>query len=150
LRAEVFRCMTPLVTALSRMRIASRTTASAVAALAPTAASAAFTAVRSRDRSVRFRSRRRSFCLIRLIADFVFATIVHGTLGVDTCQGIISAMPITVARPASRVPAKEGLRPLIGSQSSPILTVQIVRLRRASPCVLDLLGSRPGAEEDWR
>jgi hypothetical protein len=41
---------------------------------APSPARAAFTAVRTAVRMARLRSRRRSFCRMRFIEDFVFAT----------------------------------------------------------------------------
>ncbi len=52
---------------------------------------------------------------------------------------MVTAVPITVARPTSWVPAMEW---------SPILNVREVRLRSAPPCVLDLLGSRPGGNRE--
>jgi hypothetical protein len=65
--------MTPLVTALSNVRIASVTTARASAAASPSAVRAVFTAVRTFERTPRLRRRRRSFCRMRFRADDVFA-----------------------------------------------------------------------------
>ena len=87
-RAAVFGWTTPFETALSRIRIASCTDAGAAGALACTASRAAFTTVRMRDRIARFRSRRRSFCLIRFFADLILATSRNGTLARAACQGI--------------------------------------------------------------
>jgi hypothetical protein len=66
--------MMPLLTALSRARIAASTAPRASAPRSPTAARAVLTAVRTWDRTIRLRVRRFSFCRIRFNADFVFAT----------------------------------------------------------------------------
>src|SRR5262245_51058436 len=70
LRAAVLRWTTPLLTALSSVRMASRI---AVGRAAPSAARAVLIAPRIFDRIARLRRRRRSACRIRFIADFVFA-----------------------------------------------------------------------------
>jgi hypothetical protein len=74
LRAAVFRCTTPFVTALSSVRMASATAVRASASPPASAWRAALIVVRTLDRTIRLRRRRFSFCRIRLIADFVFAT----------------------------------------------------------------------------
>src|SRR5262245_23957742 len=70
LRAAVLRWTTPLLTALSSVRMASRIAAGRPA---PSAARAVLIAPRIFDRIARLRRRRRSACRIRFIADFVFA-----------------------------------------------------------------------------
>src|SRR5262249_13002884 len=71
LRAAVLRGITPLLTALSSPRMASRMAAGRADA---SAARAVFTDPRIFERIARFRRRRRSLCRMRFIADFVFAT----------------------------------------------------------------------------
>jgi hypothetical protein len=76
LRAAVFRWMTPLVTALSSVRMAARTAAPASPADEASVLRAVLTAERTLLRTARLRNRRLSLCFMRLAAELVLANSV--------------------------------------------------------------------------
>src|SRR5207247_3623572 len=102
LRAAVLGWTTPLVTALSSVRIASAT---AVRSASPPAARAVLTAVRTWERMVRLRTRRFSLVRMRFMADLVFATQ-------SFLLSIISPRASAVERPAART-----ARPTVGEST---------------------------------